>query len=68
MKDKVTIKTGASLPILGILGAVLVVLKSMELITLPWLWVLAPFWLPVVGLLVVLTVIMISLAIAALVK
>lgn len=31
---------------LGLLGIVLVVLKALGYITWPWLWVLAPFWIP----------------------
>lgn len=30
--------------VLPLLGAVLIVLKAMGYISLPWLWVLAPFW------------------------
>ena len=64
MKDKVTIKTGASLPILGLLGAVLVVLKALGLITLSWLWVLAPFWIPIAGFMIALVLILLALAVA----
>lgn len=35
-----------ALPVMSILGATLVVLKALGMITLSWLWVLAPFWLP----------------------
>jgi hypothetical protein len=30
----------------GLLGVILVVMKAMGWITWPWLWVLAPFWIP----------------------
>jgi len=33
-------------PVLGVLGAVLVVLKLLGEIELAWVWVLAPFWIP----------------------
>lgn len=33
-------------PVLGVLGAVLVVLKLIGEIDLAWVWVLAPFWGP----------------------
>jgi hypothetical protein len=36
-----------SFPVLGLLGATLVVLKALGYVTWPWLWVLAPFWIPV---------------------
>lgn len=36
----------SSFPVLGLLGAVLVVLKVLGKIALAWKWVLAPFWIP----------------------
>ena len=33
-------------PVFGLLGAVLVVLKALGCIQLPWFWVLGPFWMP----------------------
>lgn len=44
MKENIIIR---GTPILGILGVILVVLKVLEQITLPWVWVLAPFWAPI---------------------
>ena len=40
---KITIGLGKPMSLLGI---ILVVLKLMEKISLPWIWVLAPFWAP----------------------
>lgn len=36
----------------GLLGVAFVVLKLTNVITWPWLWVLAPFWIPL-GLLLI---------------
>lgn len=68
MKDKINIRTGATLPVLGILGSVLVVFKALGMITLPWLWVLAPFWLPVLAILIVLVVVFIVVGVIAAMK
>jgi hypothetical protein len=38
----------ASIPVLPILGIVFIVLKLMHVIAWSWLWVLAPFWAPIV--------------------
>ncbi len=46
MKQQVTRTSVASFPVLGLLGAVLVVLKVLGKITIAWKWVLAPFWVP----------------------
>lgn len=35
-----------SFPILGILGLIFITLKLTGHITWSWMWVLAPFWLP----------------------
>jgi hypothetical protein len=32
--------------VLGLLGVAFVVLKLTGVITWPWIWVLAPFWIP----------------------
>jgi len=66
MKDKANIKIGASLPVLGILGAVLVVLKALGMIALSWVWVLAPFWLPFVAFILVVAIILVALVAAKL--
>ena len=38
--------TGASFPILGILGVLFIAFKLAGVIAWPWVWVLAPFWAP----------------------
>lgn len=35
-----------SFPILGALGLIFITLKLTHIINWPWLWVLAPFWIP----------------------
>lgn len=45
--------SGGGIGILGILGIVFVVLKLVHVINWPWLWVLAPFWGPLVLILVI---------------
>ena len=37
---------GASFPILGILGVLSIACKLAGVIAWPWVWVLAPFWVP----------------------
>lgn len=37
---------GASFPILGTLGVLFVAFKLAGVIAWPWVWVLAPFWVP----------------------
>ena len=44
MDEKIT---GVQFPILGILGLIFITLKLTGHITWPWLWVLAPFWIPI---------------------
>lgn len=43
-------------PILGILGLIFITLKLTGHITWPWLWVLAPFWIPLIVALFILIV------------
>ncbi len=44
-------------PIFGILGLIFITLKLTGHITWSWLWVLAPFWIPIsIGLLIFLIV------------
>lgn len=52
----------------GLLGVLFVGLKLGGVITWPWLWVLAPFWIPVAGVGVFLIVGGVLLAIAAVVE
>lgn len=46
MENKVSPVVTSSFPVMALLGAVLVVLKLLGKITISWLWVLAPFWIP----------------------
>ncbi len=50
--NKVVVNAG--FPVLGILGSTLIVLKLLGKITIPWVWVLAPFWIPAAVILVLL--------------
>jgi len=53
---KTVTATAPSLPIAGLLGVAFVVLKLTGVIAWSWLWVLAPFWIPlalVIGFLLV---------------
>lgn len=45
--------------VLGGLGIILVTLKVLNLITTPWLWVLAPFWVPFAIVIIVLIIVLI---------
>ena len=46
--------TSNGITLIGLLGVVFIVLKLCGVISWSWLWVLAPFWIPVgIGLLVV---------------
>ncbi len=48
-------------PIFGILGLIFITLKLTGHITWSWLWVLAPFWIPIsIGLLIFLIVFIIA--------
>jgi hypothetical protein len=40
-------KPTVQFPILGILGLIFITLKLTGHITWSWLWVLAPFWIPI---------------------
>lgn len=46
MSDKTTTVT-SSFPVTGLLGVLFVGLKLTGYITWPWIWVTAPFWIPV---------------------
>lgn len=37
---------GTSFPMLGILGVLFIAFKLAGVIAWPWVWVLAPFWIP----------------------
>ena len=48
----------SSFPVLGLLGAVLVVLKLLGKISISWWWVLAPFWIVAVFAIVAIVVLL----------
>lgn len=49
-------------PILGVLGLIFITLKLTGYITWSWLWVLAPFWIPIsIGVLIFLIVFIVAL-------
>ena len=48
-------------PILGILGLIFITLKLTGHITWSWLWVLAPFWIPL-GILILIGIIVFIIA------
>lgn len=49
-------------PLLGVLGLIFITLKLTGYITWSWLWVLAPFWIPIsIGVLIFLIVFIVAL-------
>jgi hypothetical protein len=49
-------------PLLGILGLIFITLKLTGYITWSWLWVLAPFWIPIsIGVLIFLIVFIVAM-------
>ena len=50
---------GTSFPMLGILGVLSIAFKLAGVIAWPWVWVLAPFWIPLAVVAVVLVVVVI---------
>lgn len=63
-KDKNTTVTGG-IGFCGLLTIVFIVLKLLNIITWPWLWVLSPLWIPIAG---GITIILIVLLIAYLIN
>lgn len=60
-------KSRSGFPVLGILLLILVTLKVLGKITLPWVWVLTPLWILPVTILVALVIILVISIIAVLV-
>ena len=54
-----TRSSGTPFPILGILGVLFIAFKLAGVIAWPWVWVLAPFWIPLAVAAVVLVVVVI---------
>lgn len=60
MKEKEKAKSGG-IGLSGILGIVFIVLKLCGVIDWNWVWVLAPFWIPLVlGLLILIVILTIT--------
>lgn len=55
MEDK---KVTVTLPCAGLLGIAFVVLRLCGVIAWPWVWVLAPFWMPLALALIICIVIL----------
>ncbi len=53
--------------ILTILGIVFIVLKLCHVIDWSWIWVLAPFWIPLLVALVIITLVMVTITLVALI-
>jgi len=45
MDKKITINVGGIVP--ALLGVAFVILKLCKVIAWPWIWVVAPFWIPI---------------------
>ncbi len=57
-----TRSSGGGIGITSVLGIVFIVLKLVGVIDWPWIWVLSPWWITI---LVVLSIVLIGLAVAA---
>ncbi len=53
MSDK---EKGGGVGILTVIGIVFIILKLCNLITWSWIWVLAPFWAPVVLVIIIIII------------
>ena len=52
MDKKITINVGGIVP--ALLGVAFVILKLCKVIAWPWIWVVAPFWIPLaLGLIII---------------
>jgi hypothetical protein len=56
MSNSTTTSSSTGISTTGLLGVLFVGLKLTGVINWPWLWVLAPFWIPVAILLAILLV------------
>ena len=48
MSDKTKTNAYGSFPFLGLLALAFIILRLCKVIMWPWLWVLAPLWIPAV--------------------
>ena len=64
MSKQVENYSGGGLGLFTVLGLIFIVLKLVGSIDWPWIWVLAPFWIPIALVLgiVVLTIIIVGIA------
>lgn len=44
----------------GLLTIVFIILKLINQIDWPWVWVLAPFWIPVVAVVIIIAIVVLS--------
>lgn len=60
-KQEVAHNVTVNMPWLGLLGIAFVVLKLVGVIAWPWIWVLAPFWVPLaLGILLLITYVVVA--------
>lgn len=52
-------KVTVTLPCAGLLGIAFVILRLCDVIAWPWVWVLAPFWVPIALVLIIAIIILI---------
>ncbi len=57
-----TSSSSSGIGVSSLLGVVFVTLKLTHVITWPWLWVLAPFWLPITVVVVVIGIVALFVA------
>lgn len=57
MSKETSVSSSSGVGVAGLLGVAFIVLKLCGVITWPWLWVLAPFWMPLVVVLAILLVV-----------
>ena len=56
-RNRVTINPSGGIGLLGVLQIVFIVLKLTDLISWPWLVVLIPLWIEIVGIIIMITII-----------
>lgn len=65
--ERVRVSGGGGGSIAGLLGVAFVILKLLGVIAWPWIWVLAPFWIPIAIVAVIGIIALIVFGIAALI-
>lgn len=61
------ISTGETFSVTSLLGVVFIILKLCHVISWSWIWVLAPFWIPVTIYLGIFTIVFLIVVMAAIV-